>query len=170
MNKYVQIYEDFLSDKMKTPNDDKNHAFQDSLNQFKSKKSNLQSLIMGNIDTDKDITKNIEQIVGGNKYLNAYLNILNNTVTLQKKENKLNVLKDQLKDHNADLINAQSQKVDIDTKKTLISDAKYMVQKTQLEISNTNREITAMKPVIQQLTAALDNMLKADEKMVKTTK
>lgn len=170
MNKYVQIYEDFLSDKMKTTNDDKNHEFHDVLNKFKSKKTNLQNLIMGNIDTNKDISKNIDQIVDGNKYLNAYLNILNNTVSLKKKENRLEVLKNELKNHNTNLSDAQSQKTDPDTKNTLISDAKYMVTKVQTDISNTNKEISAMKPVIQQLTAALDNMIKADEKMLKTIK
>ncbi len=44
-----------------------------------------------------------------------------------------------------------------------------MIKKVQTDVLNTNKEINAMKPIIQQLETALDNMLKADIKNLKDT-
>lgn len=73
------------------------------LRDFNGKKTNLKNLIIGNATTDKDISKNYEDIVKDNPFLRQYGSLLNIEAQILRKEQKLEDTKEEINKLNSDL-------------------------------------------------------------------
>lgn len=167
MKKYIQIYEDFLDDKIQKTETADIQELKDNINAFKSKKGNLERLILSNINTDKDISRNIDQIIDNNKYLKMYLSILNIQKSLKKNEDKVTLYKKQIDDKNTELRDLNNEKVSVDSKQAIIDDIKTEIQKYNDSIKQTFEDNKKLQIEAQKLEAEAMNILKADEEKCK---
>lgn len=153
--KHLKIYEEFSIDRIVT--NDKKTAL-DKLNNdltvFKSRKNNLKNLVLSNRNTDKDITKNIEQIVQDNRFLERYLEILNKELKVENLEDGIENTNDSLKEKQLDLTNA-NQIEDKEIKQLQIDKINDQIKKYKESIINDKKKISELEPEIKQMESAL---------------
>lgn len=93
---YVKSFKRYIKESLMGEESD-GEVLQFQLRDFNSKKKNLKSLVLSNVDTDKDISKNYQDIVGENPFLNSYGNMLKLEVTIKRKEIQLEKYAEELR-------------------------------------------------------------------------
>jgi uncharacterized protein YhaN len=164
-------YEDDEKDSIKVAADSLNILI-DQIKEFKSKKDNLENLIMNNRGEDqKDISKNIEDIIddrddGRNKFLAMY-------VTIVEKMRKVADLQDKI-EYFTQL--DQERKGDLTASKNLsdVTDREEQQQKLNQQINDITENVKEMEDQIRDLEKEiaqnerdLDNNVKDVEKEFK---
>lgn len=85
---YVKSFKRYIKESFMDEKSD-GEVLQFQLRDFNSKKGNLKNLVLNNVDTEKDISKNYQDIVGENPFLNSYGDMLKLEVSIKRKEIKL---------------------------------------------------------------------------------
>ena len=75
---------------------------EDEINDFDRRKSKLESVVMNNKE-NKDISKVVEDIVDGNRFLTMYLSVLNKMASAKKLEDRIDYYSQLLKERESDL-------------------------------------------------------------------
>ena len=164
---HLQIYEDFLDDKMKKMDDTNNQDLKNDFSTFNSRKDNLKNLILNNVNTDKDISNNINQIVEDNKYLKMYLDILMIHRNVLKYTEKIKIYNQQIVDKNQQITNIGKENLNDDNKIDLIKDLKEQVDECNRKIKETKDKGILLEKDIQKKEAELNNVVKDAEKKIK---
>lgn len=154
--KHLKIYEEFSIDNLITNNKEtKLDKIKDDILMFKSRKDNLKKLVLSNRNTDKDITKNIQQIVKKNVYLTKYLEIINLSKKIETLKDNIESANNNLKEKQIDLsnVNEIEDKVEKEEQTKKISDA---VKKYKENITSYKKAISEIEPQINKLEAALN--------------
>jgi chromosome segregation ATPase len=115
----------------------------DEIREFKSKKTNLENLIMNNIESDKDITKNYEDIVGENSLLSKYGSLIKLKASIKKKENKINDI--------GNSIDSLKEKLKLAEKISNEDEKKNQVENIKSQIDSKDESIDNVKKEIQEL-------------------
>jgi len=135
----------------------KGEQIQADIREFQQKKGNLENLIMGNLDSDKDISKNIIDIVGENQFLNKLNTILNLRKSLVKTEMKIKDASEKVSNMKRDLSmvssiedeadrDKQSKRLEEDIKDEGEKSKEYKnnIKELELKISESDNEIKVM--------------------------
>lgn len=153
---YEPIEKHLMYDENDSPAEEKAkkmlNLMKDTIAEYNAKKKSLEDLVIGNIEDNKDISKNIEDVVGENKLLSMYLNIVNMMAQVKKMENRLEYY-DQLKtERKSDLsaINKLSDKEERDQQS----------ERLETEIDEIDDKVSEMKDKIKEL----EKKIKDDEK------
>jgi hypothetical protein len=85
---YIKSFKRYIKESMMDEQSD-GEVLQFQLRDFNNKKNNLKNLMLNNIDSDKDISKNYADIVKENPFLDSYGNMLKVEVTIKRKEKML---------------------------------------------------------------------------------
>lgn len=85
---YIKSFKRYIKESMMSEKSD-GEVLQFQLRDFNTKKGNLKNLILNNIDTNKDISKNYEDIVKDNPFLSNYGSILKVEADIKRREIKI---------------------------------------------------------------------------------
>jgi DNA repair exonuclease SbcCD ATPase subunit len=140
----------------------KGEMLQFQLRNFNVKKNNLKKLIMSNIDTDKDIEKNYEDIVEENPFLQSYGTILKIEADILKKENKLKETEETIQKLNDDLklVNRLSDDTD---KETQTQNLNQQIEDKKKTIEEDQESIEELKDRQKEMEEDLKKMIKNKE-------
>ena len=115
------------------------------LREFNTRKNNLKNLILNNVDsdTDKDISKNYEDIVGQNQFLSSYGNILKLQASIIKNENRIEDITEEINKLNKDksLVSQMSDDEDKESKTSEIDESIKSKQDQINDIKESTKEI-----------------------------
>lgn len=164
-NKYIKLFnEDFsLDDEIKKTAIEDLEALSDDIKVFNSRKGSLKNLIMGNIDTNKDISNNIEAIVKENRFLKIYLTILNNMSTLEQTKKSIDELHNKISDKKNDIGDANSIEDSAEKAKK--------ISEINSDISDINKKLKEKSDKVSELNRSIlknENELKATLKLEQT--
>tara|TARA_R110000772_G_scaffold2410_2_gene8391 strand:- start:11912 stop:12427 length:516 start_codon:yes stop_codon:yes gene_type:complete len=139
---YVKSFERYIKESLMDEESD-GEVLQFQLREFNNKKGNLKNLVLNNIDNDKDISRNYQDIVGENPFLNSYGNMLKIQSTIVSKENRLKELAEEINSLQKDvsLTGKLGDESDSDQQKTNIED----------QIKDKNKDVKSEEDQIKEL-------------------
>lgn len=139
------------------------------LREFQSKKGNLENLIETNIDTDKDITKQYEDIINENPFLRKYGQIMKLEGSVKKAENRIKSLNDDINILNDDikLLQKVSDTNDIESQKERLEER---IEKKNENIKELEEKIKELESDISESENELDDFIKNKEKEINELK
>lgn len=85
---YIKSFTRYIKEQLDSDKS-QGEILQFQLREFNNKKKNLKDLVMSNVDTDKDISRNYNDIIKDNPFLSSYGNMLKIDVAIKRKEIKL---------------------------------------------------------------------------------
>lgn len=168
MNKYIKKFnEDFnLTDEISKNAMSEIEELSDEIKIYNSRKGNLKSLIMGNVDGKKDISKNIEDITKDNRFLKMYLVILNSMANLDKLKKNIENYRDRISDKKIDLNDAASITDSNIKNKTLsninkdIAELNKKIQGVNTKMSETNKDLLTKENELKKTLSDEEKRLK----------
>lgn len=169
-NKYIKLFEEVfnLSDEVNKVALEDLEKLSDDIKIYNSRKSNLKNLIMGNIETNKDISKNIDDIVKSNRFLKMYLSILNNMATLEQVKKSIEDLNNKIADKKSDINDAKSIE-DQASKNKKVNELNADIAEINKTLKEKANKITELNKSILQNENELKKTLKLEqEKLVKS--
>jgi len=144
----------------------KGEMLQFQLRDFNTKKNNLKNLIMSNINTDKDISKNYEDIVEENPFLQHYGTILKLQADIQRKENKLKESEETINKLNGDL-KLVDKLSDQEDKNSQTKNINQQIEDKKESIKEDQESIKEMEGRIKEMEEDLKKMVKDKEEELK---
>lgn len=160
--KYIKSYSIF--EQMST-----GEKLQYQLREFNQKKSSLERLVMSNIETTKDISKNREDIINSNPFLSKYGTIINLKASIEKLNNRLKKSDDDLKEYKRDLSSTSSIS-DTDTRQSEQSRLKEQIKKIESTKDDISIRIKEIETDIKDKEIELKQFLKEQEDKLKEIK
>jgi len=168
--KYLKKYNNFLVESITINNDDsaslksakeKINSFEKDIQEFNQKKSQL-STVVNNSDPDKDISSDIEKIVGKgeerNKLLGQYLTILNIRKNIIKQSDRLSYYTDIKKQAIANKANAN--KLSGDEKKQQLEKLNDQIKDAEENYKSMKDKIIENEKELKEKEKELDNWIK----------
>ena len=177
MNKYIKKFNEVfnLTDEISKNALDEISEISDSIKIYNSRKSSLKNLIMSNIFTDKNISKNIEDIVKDNKFLKMYLVVLNSMASLEKIKKSIDDAKSRIADKKVDL--AEAATIDDQSTKTAtltklnkdITDINKKIQEYNSKLSQMNKDILTKENELKKKLSDEEKSLRDKLNKIKTS-
>jgi len=135
-------------------------AFQ--LRDYSTKKNNLKSLVLNNIETDKDISKAYEDIVQENPFLQKHGQILKIETGIKKAENRLEENKESINKLEED-IKLVDKLSDDDDKANQQSDIENRIDAKKEDVVSIEDQIKELEEQHKEVSDELSNMIKEKE-------
>lgn len=168
---YIKSRSRYIKESMMSEKSD-GEVLQFQLRDFNTKKGNLKNLILNNIDTDKDISKNYKDIVEDNPFLSSYGNMLKLEASIKRKELRIKEFDKEVASLQNDLtlLNGMSDEEDRETQRenieNRIKDKKEDSKKTEDSIKQTQEKIRLMEEGIKEFIKEKTDELKEIQKNV----
>lgn len=167
---YIKSFKRYIKEQLE--NQSEGEILQFQLRDFNSKKGNLKNLVLSNVDTDKDISKNYQDIVGENPFLNSYGNMLKLEVSIKRKEIKLEEYAEELSSLQNDMSLLSNLSDDVDREKqqsnieNQIKDKKDRVKDEEDSIKELQEKMRLMEEGLKEFIKEKTEDLKDIQKNV----
>lgn len=165
--KNFKLFNESINDDMSS-----GEVLQYQLREYNSKKNSLRSLIMNNVNTDKDISKNYEDIVKDNPFLSNYGSILRMESDIEKREERIKKQSEEISALQKDisLLSSMSNADDRDAQKANIEESikskKEQSKENTESIKELQNEMKAKEEQLKQFIKEKTQQLKDIQKNV----